>query len=189
MLLRPLQSYEGQFSSFRHKFHSSHIIYEVLGGLFGKCIWLAVGKSVVQLLKLYLAFFEYRNIITCLARVSFQNFTCGAMTSPGLFKPYTSSAESFCSQKWSFNVKLSLPHHLPPHITRKEASSGVVPDDLLDCLKHLALQESKSIALDPRGALSPKGIKNSSVGGELETGPGFQTSKLVLACNFVNSYL
>lgn len=111
---------------------------------------------MVQVLKLYLAFFEYSNIITCVARVSFQSLTCGAMTSPGLCKICTSSAESLWNQKRSFNVKLSIPHHLPPRNTRKEVSSRAVPDDLLECLKHLTLQESKSIALHPHGALSPK---------------------------------
>lgn len=47
LLLHLLQSREGKLSSFIHKYPSLHIIYEVLGGLFGMCIWLAIGKCVV----------------------------------------------------------------------------------------------------------------------------------------------
>lgn len=177
MLLHPLQSHKTWFSSFTLNYHSSHIIYEVLGGLFGKCVWLAVGKSVVQVLRLYLAFFEYSNIITCVARVSFQSLTCGAMTSPGLCKICTSSAESLWNQKRSFNVKLAIPHHLPPHNTRKEASSRAVPDDLLECLKHLTLQESKSHSTSSSWYFITQEhwwlLRYSSVGGELESDPEF----------------
>jgi len=82
------------------------------------------------------------------------------MTSLCLFNIYTSSAESFWSKKCICNVKLSITHHLPPHITKKESSYRIAHDDLLGIFITPHTASYSEVALNHSGVLSTNSVND-----------------------------